>query len=612
MVMTVALPNGVIMNGVPDDASQLDIARHAISKGYAQSDDFREYPDIYSQLQPKKDTQPKIVDSGESFEQLRKQAVDNSQSTQSSGLSMAEGMAQASSGFGDSLGETTIDRWNRETPAERKEDIRMAASFAAMPLAFTGIGIPAAAAIDTAANVAGDVAGSAITGQDVKPIDLAVDVGSGVAPLPIAAAFKRLSPIAKAWVSHRIAPSSLASDAVRAEEAARGLVDEVPAERASTREEVLPEGEPKSNVDAAIARDAELDKKLNEAAIRNYASVLADSYMAKFLRPAKTATTGQSAQQALRTFRGFTDPYSFSALPHAGEIDPALSEFSHYEAQMRHDSPRMRAILERVESGEQGLEQELYDEIENYRAEQSTKAGQVVEEMPVAKMRNLQRAAEHHRKLFGLLDTEGATGGEWRPVSRAERMAAEAGLQEAIAPMAQRFGADAKRYNAALSQQWQEAHHAGAKNVATAIKMRMEAVSQMRDNIMSLAGIRNKYGEVPKFKPLTPDQLTTYIAASDTHDIAKAGDALLREYDVINDWHNALPVVRDGNVTDKITRKGVRTAARAAGAAAGGLPGMVVTELALGPIERMTARAVRKLRKNELAKEISKSINKEQ
>lgn len=577
----VMLPNGVMMHGVPDGTPWSKVAKSAIQQGVAEPSDFRAYPEIYSEVAPAAQKSSSGGDSDfvaalkENGRVLATDAVKIADAIPDTGNAVLSAISWAGGKLG--IGDGTY------TPAETFSELE-----------------PDSLKPKTKE---GEVA------SEIEPIIL----GSGeLIPKAGKFAFEKLSPIAQAWLSHRVAGSEVESAAEVGDALAEsGIHDRSHVGGDMPENEVSgPEGEARAIVSEEMAEDAITEQHLQEESIRNYSSILSESYLLKFMKPTKSGKAGMSAEQALGQYRLFTDNYTFDALPHAGEIDNSLKNYGQYEAQMRLDDPRVRALLERVESGEPGLEDELIDALENYRGTRAKIAGDVLDAVPPAKMRHLQQAAKEHRKLFNLLDVDGVRGKGWRPVTRNERIAAEAGLQEAMDKTAANFGEESKKYNALLSQQWQEARADGIKNVATALEHRMKTLNKMRNNAMAITGQYDKNGELVKWVPLTPDEVTGWLAQSDTHTAAKAGDALMRQYDYMNSLRNALPAVKDEGASDKLLKKATKKGAKLVAGAVGGLPGYLVVDAADGVIGTTARGVIRRFKKRELAKAVEQNAKK--
>ena len=322
MAHTDKLPNGFVMNNVPDDATQAQIASRAVSKGYAQPQDFAEYPDIYRSL------------------------------------------GVAPSAFESALGATP------EMIANVNDIAQTAGSkveHTARNLA-GGLVIPAAGELSLLPRIALDSGiNSAFSGVTAEAENLAEgknnDVGSAMAwgaAVPVAvhaaapvggALFNRFSP--------RVAATAKGLDDAGALERGEGdeIIRDTPPSQVEQGEPVRGESDPVKTVeqgaDRARAEQALIDQDFMEHATRLHSSIEGTSYAGGALKAAKTGQAGSEAKDALDFYRQAIAGYESGVLPHMGGVEgfEHLKGAPYYEALMRSDVGELDNLIGQIDAG---------------------------------------------------------------------------------------------------------------------------------------------------------------------------------------------------------------------------------------------------------------------
>lgn len=588
MSHSVRLPNGFLMTNVPDEATQDEIARHAIDKGYATPDDFTAYPDVYSAVAPK----------GES-------AVSSTESTLGGTPEMM----------------ANLNSYAQSTPVKVQHAVRdMAAGLALMPEA--GASRAALLAAETGTQAAtstaqqlehnietgesGGYGKAAVEGALTVPAGMAVGKVASKVAKPI---FEKISPITSQYLKGFFTGAERAEDVTPTPK----FKDEIPEPQPR---EVDPEAPIDRKAQAAeqdrlAAIGAEQQQWLDEfhkLAAHRMASLEAESYIQPVLAKTETTSQGEGVANAMSFYRGFVQDYETGILPHPGDTRPELSGLAQYEAIMRDDSPKIDELLNRYEAGESVHPQELYDAIEAYKMGTVQAVEDWFKSKPEAFLNDLIDAEKAAPGVNSWLDSQGALGaGKRRFVADKLYRAHLAGTVDAISGMTDKFLNDIRQERALTSDEFLYATENGIRNMATALKHKLATLDKMENNVR--AAIATSKGEklssgAKGWQNLTDDEQAIYWGMVHTHEAAERGADVMRQYRRFESLNNALPGRRAVNPFDQVNNAAT---AATVGFMTGGPLGAMIAPIARAGAEKAVNTVRRKVIKSAVTKAIEQA-----
>ncbi|EBU8203624.1 hypothetical protein DQD37_01905 [Salmonella enterica subsp. enterica serovar Cardoner] len=536
MVMSVTLPNGVIMKGVPDGTSQIDIAKHAISKGYAAPIDFEAYPAIYSELtadkqQPEKEyktTTAPVNNSG--VNQLDTQAVTNSL--------MNAGIAHVEAAQNDGLTPTEEDMKGGKDASQYAWDTLLL-SQPEVRLAMEGLPLAGKAAIGALTN---SLTGAATHGttENLKE-DALVGAGGEVVGKVLGVAWDGLSPVAKRFFS-RFSPRTAATvkgvaDGGALDEAAEREVD------APTRSEKITTVE--QGADRAAAEQALYDQKFMEFATRLHSSIEGASYAGAALKAAKTGAGGQDARNALNFYRMAVSPYESSVIPREALLEGRgdLNDAPYFEALMRTDSAELDNLISKIDKGEEVNPAHFLDALEAYQVNQTAQIKAYAKRLPQHYAEDLRALARGMPKVDKFLSDAarmGRSASKVAPkVSRDYQQGFTLAIKDYAGGVEKSLRDEADRITEEMAKlQREQKNNPRLKAVITAMSHSHDTLEKMADNIQYGLERGTMRGGV------SADDVGMLRSMAATHDAAEHLEELYLKYRQIESGFAALPAAR--------------------------------------------------------------------
>ncbi|WP_333498545.1 hypothetical protein [Kluyvera sp. CHPC 1.2972] len=568
MTHSVILPNGFTMTGVPDDATQAQIAAHAVQKGYAVANDFADYPEAYKAA----GGDAKAMDAIQQMENFNPSTV----------VKVAKENPQAmAAGVGLALAPVTA-----------------------------GLSLPTAYAIDSGSQLALDSAAHAVEtgGKDAFPEHPFQDVilpipgvasliakpVSAVAGKIVAPVLERFTPSAVQYLKGRLGHVDLPEDVANAEK----YTDEAPISAAGSEQEaekaVKAAKVNTDRIDAMTAQQAQWMDTYNQKIARRLVGVEAESYILNVIRPEETGRVGESAEKALQTFRSFTEDYENHHLPFPGEERPELSGYGQFEQVMRAEHEPTNAIINRIDAGEEVPAQQLYDSIASYINGTKFDLEQFLTTAPHVNIKRLLTAVKEAPGITEWLDAKGIMNPETRSYVSAKQAAAHrAGISDAYSASMERLNNELTKERGITSAEYQEARAAGERSRQTALEHKIKLLNNMQKNVKSImndaAGIK---GEAT-WKDISEDERAVYWAMTHTHDAAQRGAKAMRMYEQMEAVRAALPGVRASTAMDRVTDNAASTVM--AGFMMGGVPGAIAAPIVKAAGERAKGAVVRRV-----------------
>ncbi|ECD3895345.1 hypothetical protein E0U70_06840 [Salmonella enterica subsp. enterica serovar Gloucester] len=557
MVMSVTLPNGVIMKGVPDGTSQIDIAKHAISKGYAEPIDFEAYPAIYSELTANK-KQPEIKStSGSGFAQKNGDSADRL-SEQSREMQQSNPLASAYLGYSAMLADTgkSID--------EHPQVAATAASIALAPVT-GGMSIPSAYAIDAGSQLAVDSAAHTLetSGEDAMPehpfADAIIPI-PGVARLiskPVSQAIGIAAKAARPVISEigsigeDIGVNSLLRRfSPRTAATVKGLADGGALDEASEREvDAVPRGEKITTVeqgaDRAVAEQALYDQKFMEFATRLHSSIEGTSYAGAALKAAKTGAGGQDARNAINFYRMAVSPYESSVIPREALLEGRgdLNDAPYFEALMRTDSAELDNLISKIDKGEEVNPAHFLDALEAYQVNQTAQIKAYAKRLPqhyAEDLRELARGMPDVDKFLSDAARMGRSTSKVAPkVSRDYQQGFTLAIKDYANGVEKSLRDEADRITEDMAKlQREQKNNPRLKAVITAMSHSHDTLEKMADNIQYGLEKGTMRGGV------SADDVGMLRSMAATHDAAEHLEELYLKYRQIESGFAALPAAR--------------------------------------------------------------------
>jgi len=565
------------MTGVPDDATQDDIAKHAISKGYATPEDFSDYPEIYATVAPKYESTTAAPDMS-GINPLDTQAV-------TQGL-INSGVAHVAAAQHDKLTPTAEQMEEGKDYAQMGWDAALLsqpwlrAAFEAAPL----IGQMGIAGATNAA------AGAATHGttDNIVP-DAIVGAGGVAAPVITSKAAKpvldRFTPAAMQYLRGRLGSAAVAEDVAKAEK----YVDEAPAAE--------PES-PAAKADRVAAIQAQQNEWLdayNQKIAHRLVGVEVESYALNGLKETDVAEKGMDALDALNQFRSFTEGYENPHLPFPADERPELSGYGQFEQVMRATHPRVDELITRLDAGEEVSAQKFYDALASYINGTRFELEQFLESSPHVHIDNLIQAVKEAPNTLQWLDAQGVLNPERRTYITAKQAAAHrAGVSDAYAAAMEKLNAELTSERALSSAEYHQAKLDGERNRQTALEHKIKLLGKMQNNVNSLINDAKgiKVNGVT-WKDIPEDDRAIYWAMTHTHEAAQRGAKAMRMYEQLEAIRAALPGVRAPTAVDSVLDS---TAAQiGAGFMFGGPVGAIAAPVAKAAGDKAVRAVVRRV-----------------
>ncbi|XUA17743.1 hypothetical protein ACQVA2_13775 [Citrobacter sp. OP27] len=561
MPYSMRLPNGFLLNNVPDDATQEDIAKRAISKGYAVPEDFKAYPDVYRQV-------------------------------------AKPGRLESSLGATPEMMEN-INDYSQSTPVKIQHGIRDAASFLTAP---EGEGFSTALRLATQGGGQAAVAGA----QDIiggHPEDALGDMSVVAITPPIlhggmklaAPVLERFTPAATQYLKGRLGKVTAAEDVANAEK----YVDEAPvseSEKVSEAEKVVGSANKQDDrVNALSALESQWVDEYNQKIARRLVGVEGESYILKGLKPDDTGALGKSAPEALQQFRKFTEEYENPHLPFPGDERPELSGYGQFEQVMRAEHEPTNAIINRIDAGEDVKPGELYEAVSSYIHGTKHGLNEFLETSPHIRINRLISAIKEAPEITQWLDAKGVVNPEARQYIAAKHAAAHrAGVADAYEAVVGKLDKELTKERSLASAEYEEARGAGIRNKQTALDHKIKLLKKMQVNVQSvLNDAAGRKVDGIAWKDLNEDERAIYWAMAHTHEGAQRGAKVMRMYEQMESVKAALPGVRAATAMDKV---GDNLAAQVgAGFMFGGPVGAMLAPLAKAGGDKVVRGAVRRV-----------------
>ncbi|EDZ3575087.1 hypothetical protein GVT67_11805 [Salmonella enterica] len=562
MTHSVILPNGFTMTGVPDDATQEQIAAHAVQKGYATADDFADYPAAYHAAGG---TQP--------ADQVK--MLKNLKDVESTPLARVGDMAREIGGMIIAAPETGAMSF---LPGAAVDAVSQA-----------GIGAAQQAAdnLDPVAEH-DSVLGSAASGL------IGGGIGRGVGELA-KLVLKRFTPSAVQYLRGRLGHVDLPEDVANAEK----YTDEAPISaegREQEAEKAVKAAKVNTDrVDAMTAQQAQWMDTYNQKIARRLVGVEAESYILNVIKPQETGRVGESAERALQTFRSFTEDYENPHLPFPGEERPELSGYGQFEQVMRAEHEPTNAIINRIDAGEEVPAQQFYDAIASYVNGTRFDLEQYLSTAPHINIKRLLDAVKEAPGILEWLDAKGIMNPETRSYVSAKQAAAHrAGISDAYSASMGRINDELTKERALTSAEYQDARAAGERNRQTALEHKIKLLEKMQRNIQSIMNdARGIKASGVKWADIPEDERGVYWAMTHTHEAAQRGEKAMRMYEQLEAVRAALPGVRAVTAMDRATDNAAGAAM--AGFMIGGIPGAVAAPIVKAAGERVKRAVVRRV-----------------
>lgn len=602
--MNVTLPNGFVMTGVPDSASKVDIAKHAIEKGYAQPQDFGDYPDIYSQLPNKQQNAPTAVNgksqrdiSKDEQEKLMQQAINSlPKNVSPEQRLMMEGAIR--NGFGK------FDEYQDAAPDHRREMIRNttiaaaapASAILGAPLEAMGLGATAANLTGAAAlNIGADAYGAGVTDTPITGKDIALDTGSAIAPAAISKAASvvlgRLTPAAVQYLRGRLGHAELPEDIAIPEK----YIDEAPVAQELPTPQTAKSASKTDRIDAISAMQEQWLDEYNQKIARRLVGVEAESYILNVLKPTDTAQDGLTAPAALKMFREFTEDYENPHLPFAGDERPELSGYGQFEQLMRSEHEPTNNLIEKIDAGEDVSPQAFFDAVSSYTQGGKFSLNEFLETSPHVNIKALLGAIKEAPETAQWLDAKGIFNPEMRQYVSAKQAAAHrAGVSDAYSAAMERLNNELSSERHLSATEYHTAESAGQINVQTALKHKMDLLNKMQKNVQSIMNdAKGIKANGVSWSDISEDERAVYWAMTHTHDAAARGAKVMRLYEQLEAVRAALPAVRAATAMDRALDN--TAGVIGAGFMFGGPVGAITAPLVKATTEKATKAVLRKI-----------------